>query len=58
MIGDIKMPKGFNNKAIEGFTQWMTATLNESNLNKNEVKETVDKTRVLLKEGFPQVRRN
>ena len=58
MTGDRKMPKGFNNKAIEGFTQWMKATLNESSLNKNEVKETVDKTRVLLREGFPQVRRN
>ena len=47
------MPKGFNSKAIEGFAQWMTATLNVSSMNKDEVNKTVDKTIVLLKEGFP-----
>ena len=51
------MPKGFNQKAIEGFSQWMTAVLSETNMSKVEVKETADKTLNLLQKGFPQVRK-
>jgi hypothetical protein len=51
------MPKGFSQKAIEGFSQWMTAMLSDTNLNQEEKRKAVDQTRNLLKEGFPQVRK-
>lgn len=50
------MPKGFNKKAIEGFSKWMVAVLNESGIEKNQIENTVNKTRKLLNEGFPKVR--
>ncbi len=50
------MPKGFNRKGIEGFTQWMTSVLGSTNLDKSEAERTVEKTRQLLEEGFPQIR--
>lgn len=48
------MPKGFNAKGIEGFTKWMTAILNETKMEKAQVKYTVNKTKKLLDEGFPK----
>ena len=51
------MPKGFNQKAIEGFNQWMTAILGETGMSKEETKNTAEKTTNLLKNGFPQVRK-
>ena len=51
------MPKGFNQKAIEGFTQWMEAILTESGLQKNAVATSTEKTKTLLAKGFPQVRK-
>ncbi|MEK6961007.1 MAG: hypothetical protein AABX47_07590 [Nanoarchaeota archaeon] len=50
------MPKGFNNKAIEGFTQWMTAIINETNMSRADADSLVRKTKTLLDEGFPKIR--
>lgn len=50
------MPKGFNRKAIEGFTKWMVAVLNDTDVEKNQIENTVNRTRKLLNEGFPKVR--
>ena len=51
------MPKGFNQKAVEGFTQWMEAILIESGLPKSQVEVNTGKTKTLLAKGFPQVRK-
>ena len=51
------MPKGFNQKAIEGFTQWMEAILIESGMHEDQVVTSTEKTKNLLTKGFPQVRR-
>ena len=51
------MPKGFNQKATEGFTQWMQAILDESGLEKNKAEASTEKTKTLLVKGFPQVRK-
>ena len=53
----MKMPKGFNQKAIEGFTQWMEAILSELGLQKNQVVASTEKTKTLLAKGFPQIRK-
>jgi len=50
------MPKGFNQKAMEGFTQWMNAILTDSGLKEKQIKENTEKTRILLSKGFPQIR--
>ena len=51
------MPKGFNQKAIEGFTQWMEAILIESGLQEDRVVTSTEKTKTLLTKGFPQIRK-
>ena len=51
------MPKGFNEKAIQGFIQYMEALLSETGLEKTKVEECVNSTERLLKKGFPQVRK-
>ena len=51
------MPKGFSQKAIEGFAQWMEAILIESGLQKNQVGASIEKTKTLLTKGFPQIRK-
>lgn len=58
MITEVtKMPKGFNQKAIEGFSQWMEAILAESGLQMSQVATSTEKTKTLLAKGFPQVRK-
>ncbi len=51
------MPKGFNQKAIDGFTQWMEAVLSESGMEKAGAEKATEETRNLLVNGFPQVRK-
>lgn len=51
------MPKGFSRKAIEGFVQWMTATLAATGLDESEVAKSVGKTKNLMQKGFPQIRK-
>ncbi len=51
------MPKGFNKKAIDGFTQWMNAIVENTSLDKKEKTKVVEETRTLLDKGFPKVRR-
>ena len=51
------MPKGFNQKAIDGFTQWMGAVLSESGMEREKAKQMTEETKNLLVNGFPQVRK-
>ncbi len=51
------MPKGFNEKAIQGFTQYMEAILSKTGLNKIKIKDSVESTEKLLRKGFPQIRK-
>ncbi len=51
------MPKGFNQKAIDGFTQWMDAVLDESGVAREQAEKMTAETKNLLVNGFPQVRK-
>ena len=51
------MPKGFTRKGIEGFSQWMTAIMEDSGLDKAKVKTAVENTKKLLDKGFPKARK-
>ncbi len=51
------MPKGFNQKAVDGFAQWMDAVLSESKLPEEQKEEVLNETKNLLVNGFPQVRK-
>ena len=52
------MPKGFNQKAIDGFMQWMKAVMSETGLENAKVEASIRETKRLMSEGFPQIRKH